>query len=118
MKVQMRSIENDSAMIPVIIILKHAEQMRSGRAAQMGASSTSGRLGVLDDDHGTSDVSGQTYRISAPTDSAGALCPPQAHRLTETAAAVAAGDAVVGVAGLRAKLMQTSHCVSASSGRS
>ncbi|MEA1908551.1 MAG: S8 family serine peptidase [Euryarchaeota archaeon] len=59
MKVQIRAIENDSAMIPVIIILKHAEQMQSGRAAQMGASSTSGRLGVLnglDDDHGTSDV--------------------------------------------------------------
>ncbi len=49
LKVQMRSIESDSAMIPVIIILKRPEHARSGRAAQMGASSASGRLGVLDD---------------------------------------------------------------------
>lgn len=62
LKVQMRSIENDSAMIPVIIIMKHSEHARSGSVAQRDASSASGRRGILDDigdpgdDNSTSNV--------------------------------------------------------------
>jgi PGF-pre-PGF domain-containing protein len=59
LKVQMRSTEDDFAMIPVIIILKRPEHARSGSVAQMGAPTASGRLGVLDDlgdEPGTSDV--------------------------------------------------------------
>jgi len=49
-------------MIPVIIILKRPEHARPGSAAQIGASSASGRIGVLDnlgdlgDGNSTSDV--------------------------------------------------------------
>ncbi|MCK4623961.1 MAG: S8 family serine peptidase [Phycisphaerae bacterium] len=56
LKVQMCSAKSDSARIPVIVILKHPEQMRTMSAAQRGAASTSGRLGLLSDPGDVSDV--------------------------------------------------------------